>query len=192
MFFTREPILETVISARDGFELVIVPVGNIKGETYRVKACEIVIVADVAYIRAVNLLDDFLVPCHMYGIREEQDRSKRISRERRSSSVTPISMDIAAVSEESIDITQLGKDEKADDAVLSPTSHQAVSEEEPSISTDSSSGSKGGRRTSSDRRKKNNWRKGSSRRRSAWKTKASSENESADPLENVGNEEENR
>ena len=69
MFFSREPVLEMIVYARDGYDLVLFPI-NGAGTVYKTPACEIIHIGTETFIRAGSVQEDFVLPALKYGIRE--------------------------------------------------------------------------------------------------------------------------
>lgn len=73
MHFTREPIIETVITARDGFKL---SVRNSKGsahEEYAVEAIEVVSFGNALFFRSLEKPKAFLLPVTDYEVLETKE-----------------------------------------------------------------------------------------------------------------------
>lgn len=85
MIFTREPIIETIISARDGFKLLV---RNSKGgetEEYLVDALEVVSFGQAFFLRSLERPKSFLVPATDYEVvevKEARATLKNISHEK--------------------------------------------------------------------------------------------------------------
>ncbi len=85
MNFTREPIIETIISPRDGFKLLV---RNSKGgetEEYLVDALEVVSFGQAFFLRSLERPKSFLVPASDYEVVEVKEARmalKNISHEK--------------------------------------------------------------------------------------------------------------
>ncbi len=70
MNFTREPIVETIISAKEGYKLSIKSSKNIGQEEYLVDAVEIVSFSGALFYRCFEKPKPFFLPIHDYEIGE--------------------------------------------------------------------------------------------------------------------------
>lgn len=71
MHFTREPIVETVITARDGAKLLVRSArGSQESDTYSVEAVEVVIFGGAVFYRSASRPSPFLVPVGEYEVVE--------------------------------------------------------------------------------------------------------------------------
>lgn len=73
MDFTREPIIETVITPREGFKIVVRSSKNIGQEEYFVDALEVVSFGNAFFFRNLEKPKAFLVPASDYEILEVRE-----------------------------------------------------------------------------------------------------------------------
>ena len=73
MHFTREPILETVITARDGYKLMVRSTKSGKQEEFTVDALEVVSFGAAIFYRNVERPKPFLVPVADYEVIEMKE-----------------------------------------------------------------------------------------------------------------------
>ena len=73
MDFTREPIIETIITAREGYRLVIRSSKNIGQEEHFVDAVEVVSFGSAFFFRSLERPKPFLVPVVDYEILEVRE-----------------------------------------------------------------------------------------------------------------------
>ena len=73
MDFTREPIIETIITPKDGYKLVVRSSKNAGQEEYFVDAAEIVAFGHALFIRSLERPKAFLVPVSDYEILEVRE-----------------------------------------------------------------------------------------------------------------------
>ncbi|MBI3237195.1 MAG: hypothetical protein HYZ48_05820 [Chlamydiales bacterium] len=85
MNFTREPIIETVISPKDGFKLLVRSSKGGDGEEYYVDAVEVVCFGRAFFFRSLEKPKAFLVPVSDYEVLEVKETRvalKNVSHER--------------------------------------------------------------------------------------------------------------
>lgn len=72
MYFTREPVVETVISAKEGFRLVL---RNSKGQQdeYSVEAVEVIAFGQHCFFRSLEKSKSFLLPVSDYEVLEVRE-----------------------------------------------------------------------------------------------------------------------
>lgn len=70
MNFTRDPIIETVITPKEGFKLLVRPSGVVSGEEYQVDAVEVVSFGKSIFFRSLEKPKAFLLPVSDYEIVE--------------------------------------------------------------------------------------------------------------------------
>lgn len=73
MNFTREPIVETIISAKEGFKLSIKSSKHIVQEEYLVDAVEVVSFSGALFYRSQEKPKSFFIPIHDYEIQEVRE-----------------------------------------------------------------------------------------------------------------------
>ncbi|WP_157952610.1 hypothetical protein [Candidatus Similichlamydia epinepheli] len=81
MHFTREPIVETVITAREGAKLLV---RNARGaedaDTYLVEAVEVVMFGGAVFYRSASRPSPFLVPVGEYEVVESQTNRSNLKK----------------------------------------------------------------------------------------------------------------
>ena len=73
MNFTREPIVETIISAKEGFKLSIKSSKHLNPEEYLVDAVEVVSFSGALFYRHQEKPKSFFVPIHDYEVQEVRE-----------------------------------------------------------------------------------------------------------------------
>ena len=73
MNFTREPIVETIISAKEGFKLSIKSSKNISGEEYLVDAVEMVSFSGALFYRCSEKPKPFFLPIQDFEVQEVRE-----------------------------------------------------------------------------------------------------------------------
>mgnify|MGYP000172617975 CR=1 FL=1 len=73
MNFTREPIIETIISAKDGHKLSIKSSKNLASEEYLVDAVEVVSFGGTFFYRSQERVKAFFLPSNDYEIQEVKE-----------------------------------------------------------------------------------------------------------------------
>ncbi len=73
MDFTREPIIETVITPKEGFKLVVRSSKNVGQEEYFVDSLEVVSFGNAFFLRSVEKPKAFLVPASDYEVLEVRE-----------------------------------------------------------------------------------------------------------------------
>lgn len=73
MDFTREPIIETVITPKEGFKLVVRSSKNVGQEEYFVDSLEVVSFGNAFFLRSVEKPKSFLVPASDYEVLEVRE-----------------------------------------------------------------------------------------------------------------------
>ncbi|MBM3192725.1 MAG: hypothetical protein FJZ59_00635 [Chlamydiae bacterium] len=73
MNFTREPIVETIISAKEGYKLSIKSSKHINEEEYLVDAVEVVSFSGALFYRSGEKPKSFFIPIHDYEIQEVRE-----------------------------------------------------------------------------------------------------------------------
>lgn len=73
MDFTREPLVETVITPREGFRLIIRPSNRDSQEEYAVSAVEIVSFGNCFFFRSLEKPKEFLLPMTAYEVVETRE-----------------------------------------------------------------------------------------------------------------------
>ena len=72
MDFTRQPVLETIITPREGFKLVVRSSKGNSQEEYFVEAVEIVTFGSATFLRSLEKPKCFLLPISDYEILEHR------------------------------------------------------------------------------------------------------------------------
>lgn len=73
MNFTREPLIETIISAKDGYKLSIKSSKSFEGEEYLVDAVEVVSFGNTFFYRSQERAKAFFLPSSDYEIQEVKE-----------------------------------------------------------------------------------------------------------------------
>ncbi len=73
MNFTREPIVETIISAKEGYKLSIKSSKHVNEEEYLVDAVEVVSFSGALFYRSGEKPKSFFIPIHDYEIQEVRE-----------------------------------------------------------------------------------------------------------------------
>lgn len=73
MDFTREPIIETVITPRDGYKIVVRSSKSIGQEEYFVESVEVVSFGEASFFRSMERPKAFLVPVSDYEVLEVRE-----------------------------------------------------------------------------------------------------------------------
>ncbi len=73
MHYTREPIIETVITARDGFKLTVRNSKGSENEEYSVEAVEVVSFGSALFFRCLEKPKAFLLPVSDYEVLETKE-----------------------------------------------------------------------------------------------------------------------
>lgn len=73
MNFTREPLIETIISAKDGHKLAIKSSKSLEGEEYLVDAVEVVSFGNTFFYRSQERAKAFFLPSSDYEIQEVKE-----------------------------------------------------------------------------------------------------------------------
>lgn len=70
MDFTREPVIETIITPREGFRLVVRRSSVPSAEEFIVDAVEVVVFGSTCFYRSIERIKPFLLPMSEYEIVE--------------------------------------------------------------------------------------------------------------------------
>ena len=73
MYFTREPLIETVMTPREGYKLVVRSTRNAETEEYFVDALEVVSFGQALFFRSMERPKCFLVPVSDYEVMEVRE-----------------------------------------------------------------------------------------------------------------------
>jgi hypothetical protein len=73
MYFTREPLIETVITPREGYKLVVKSTRNHENDEYFVDALEVVSFGQALFFRSMERPKCFLVPVSDYEVMEVRE-----------------------------------------------------------------------------------------------------------------------
>lgn len=73
MYFTREPLIETVMTPREGYKLVVRSTRNVESEEYFVDALEVVSFGQALFFRSMERPKCFLVPVSDYEVMEVRE-----------------------------------------------------------------------------------------------------------------------
>jgi hypothetical protein len=73
MYFTREPLIETVMTPREGYKLVLRSTRNAETEEYFVDALEVVSFGQALFFRSMERPKCFLVPVSDYEVMEVRE-----------------------------------------------------------------------------------------------------------------------
>ncbi|WP_213318738.1 hypothetical protein [Chlamydiifrater volucris] len=73
MYFTRDPVIETVITAREGYKLSIRNSKHVSQDPFVVEAVEVVSVGKMGFFRNCDRTKPFLVPVSDYEVMEIRD-----------------------------------------------------------------------------------------------------------------------
>lgn len=73
MNFTREPIIETIVSSKDGYKLVVRNSKGVGQEEYLVDALEVVSFGNAFFFRSLDRPKSFLVPVSDYEVLEVRE-----------------------------------------------------------------------------------------------------------------------
>jgi hypothetical protein len=73
MYFTREPLIETVMTPREGYKLVVRSTRNVESEEYFVDALEVVSFGQALFFRSTERPKCFLVPVSDYEVMEVRE-----------------------------------------------------------------------------------------------------------------------
>ncbi|WP_213358089.1 hypothetical protein [Chlamydiifrater phoenicopteri] len=73
MYFTRDPVIETVITAREGYKLSIRNSKHVSQDPFIVEAVEVVSVGKMGFFRNCDRTKPFLVPVSDYEVMEIRD-----------------------------------------------------------------------------------------------------------------------
>ena len=74
MDFTREPVVETIITPREGYRLVVRSSKSMGQEEHFVDALEVVSFANACFFRSIERPKPFLVPCTDYEVLEVREQ----------------------------------------------------------------------------------------------------------------------
>ena len=73
MNFTREPIIETVITPKEGFRLVLRNINGISEKEYSVESIEVVSLGGAFFFRSMEAAQAFLLPVSDYEVLETRE-----------------------------------------------------------------------------------------------------------------------
>lgn len=74
MYFTREPIIETIITAREGHRLTVRPVSSAGQEEFSVDMVEIISFGNACFFRSLDKPKPFMLPVTDYELVESREQ----------------------------------------------------------------------------------------------------------------------
>ncbi|SPN73743.1 hypothetical protein C10C_0587 [Chlamydia serpentis] len=73
MYFTRDPVIETVITSREGYKLSVRNTKHLSQDPFMVEAIEVISLGNICFFRNCDHSKPFLVPAGDYEIMEVRD-----------------------------------------------------------------------------------------------------------------------
>ncbi|EPP28779.1 hypothetical protein CP082626L3_0293A, partial [Chlamydia psittaci 08-2626_L3] len=73
MYFTRDPVIETVITSREGYKLSIRNTKQLSQDPFVVEAVEVISLGNTCFFRNCDHSKPFIVPAGDYEVMEVRD-----------------------------------------------------------------------------------------------------------------------